>query len=392
MKQKRCWLFIEKAKSVRLHEQEKQALRSDLFLTQGAHKQAHSRQLFFQAFFVALQAHALSIVAGVLVVVLASAGGISYAAERTVPGEFLYPIKVGVNEKLVMAFAASPEKKARWSVQQTERRLVEAEKLVASRGLSLQATTQLAHAVSKHAQQAGDFAKDIEARGDVSGSVAIHSALEASLSAHSRILTAVDDAQSMQLPYVQQLIERVAGATHEASYARAKGEAELIAATPSREAALPAIVQERTGAIEAMVAEMRADEHMLFQGETAVSASAISNEIQIAEQMVQKSRVKIRENNYKQAFILLQEAERISNETSTMMSAVSKSAVVNPSAVLAAPKRNSPLIREAEEYIHAAQQAAEAPPSANAYYILYVDEPANTQDAVQSQPVMQEQK
>src|SRR3990167_7445193 len=126
--------FIEKAKNVCLQEQEKQALLSELFLRMQAHsalskkglmKTKGFRESFFNIFISALQAHALPIVAGVLVVVLASAGGISFSAEQTAPGEFLYPIKIGVNEKLFTAFAVAPEKKAAWSVQQTERRLVE---------------------------------------------------------------------------------------------------------------------------------------------------------------------------------------------------------------------------------------------------------------------------
>lgn len=54
---------------------------------------------------------------------------VSFAAENTLPGDLLYPVKINLNEKVRDALAITPQAKADWAVQKAERRLVEAEKL-----------------------------------------------------------------------------------------------------------------------------------------------------------------------------------------------------------------------------------------------------------------------
>lgn len=67
----------------------------------------------------------VAVVAGFIV----ASSGISYAASRSVPGDLLYPIKVGVNEKVMGYMAFSSKSKAEVQVDLAERRLEEAVKL-----------------------------------------------------------------------------------------------------------------------------------------------------------------------------------------------------------------------------------------------------------------------
>lgn len=56
-------------------------------------------------------------------------GSASFAAENTVPGDVLYPVKIHVNETVRGAIAVSPKAKAEWDVHLVGRRLEEVEKL-----------------------------------------------------------------------------------------------------------------------------------------------------------------------------------------------------------------------------------------------------------------------
>lgn len=56
-------------------------------------------------------------------------GTVSFAAENTVPGDVLYPVKVRVNESVRGVIAVSPKAKAEWDVRLVERRLEEVEML-----------------------------------------------------------------------------------------------------------------------------------------------------------------------------------------------------------------------------------------------------------------------
>lgn len=63
-------------------------------------------------------------------------GSVSFAAESTVPGDVLYPVKVHVNENLRGAIAVTPKAKADWEVEKAERRLLEVEKLADAPNIS----------------------------------------------------------------------------------------------------------------------------------------------------------------------------------------------------------------------------------------------------------------
>src|SRR5262245_60533234 len=66
-----------------------------------------------------------------LALALLFTGGVSFAAEKTVPGDLLYPVKVGVNEEVRGWVALSDHAKASWDARVASRRLEEAEELAA---------------------------------------------------------------------------------------------------------------------------------------------------------------------------------------------------------------------------------------------------------------------
>lgn len=53
-------------------------------------------------------------------------GGIAWAAEGTVPGDLLYPVKVRVTEPIIAGLSVTPARRAQWDVRRIERRLTEA--------------------------------------------------------------------------------------------------------------------------------------------------------------------------------------------------------------------------------------------------------------------------
>lgn len=57
---------------------------------------------------------------------LATGGGAVYAAEGSMPGDFLYPVKIAVNERAIAQLYAGDAGKALWSVKKLERRAREA--------------------------------------------------------------------------------------------------------------------------------------------------------------------------------------------------------------------------------------------------------------------------
>ncbi len=118
--------------------------------------------------------------------------GVAYAAEQSLPGDPLYPVKVSVNENVRGAFAFSPEARAQWETHRLERRFDETERLALHSefkkkrfiiaGANFENHTERMKKMIERMRQNGESesAAEIEAR--MSEMVALHAELQAAIS------------------------------------------------------------------------------------------------------------------------------------------------------------------------------------------------------------------
>lgn len=116
-----------------------------------------TRATFVDRWFSYLQRPAGITIATLLVVTLSS-GGVAYAAEGTLPGNVLYPVKINVIEPLQVAFAPSPKAKALLQMTFAEQRITEAATLARNGELSTTTEAELAANFTKNATGAADAA------------------------------------------------------------------------------------------------------------------------------------------------------------------------------------------------------------------------------------------
>lgn len=116
--------IIQAGKSVSMTERERANIRAQLI----SHiKDTHSKPVaspYVQFFSSALYRHSVSFA---FVAVLFFTGGLSTLADKALPGALLYPLKTGINEKVLSWFAVSEQSKKQLSITLAERRLFEAE-------------------------------------------------------------------------------------------------------------------------------------------------------------------------------------------------------------------------------------------------------------------------
>jgi hypothetical protein len=147
MKNKTFKNFISALKDDRnatLNSEEKASLRTSMFQNLGidpnintgapnimpnhALNSAPIRSPFatrWETFFMSTRIRVM--VTAVLIFVLGS-GGIAFAAEKSLPGDILYPIKTKVNENVIRAVkSVSPSAKANYEIELLDKRLKEAE-------------------------------------------------------------------------------------------------------------------------------------------------------------------------------------------------------------------------------------------------------------------------
>ena len=123
----------------------------------------------------------------ILIIALVASGGVSFAAENSLPGDALYPIKLSVNENVRAGFTFGSEAKAAYDAKRAEKRLIEAEKLAAEGRLSADAQAQVEANFER-------FADRVEARIEAIAqkqpekAAAIAAQFEAALEAHGAVL------------------------------------------------------------------------------------------------------------------------------------------------------------------------------------------------------------
>lgn len=154
-----------------------------------AHTPAKMKEGFFASLF-SMHSKRKYIPTAIVLGLLLS-GTASYAAEGSMPGDLLYPVKVGINEKVGSVLAMSAESKAILEAKFAERRLSEATNLAVENKLTAEKSTKLSNAFAKHADSAVVHTKELEKK-DVSVAIGFASNFESSLVAHETLLSGVN--------------------------------------------------------------------------------------------------------------------------------------------------------------------------------------------------------
>ncbi len=149
---------IRAATNIALSDPEKERMRVHLSeyakLRPIRTAQAAPRYAPQNRFFAFVNMHAMPMMAAVLM--LAVGGGTAAAAERALPGDILYPIKVHVNEEVAATLATTPKAKADWQVARAERRLEEAAMLSVAGKLDDDARAQIDTNLDEHMKSAAE--------------------------------------------------------------------------------------------------------------------------------------------------------------------------------------------------------------------------------------------
>ena len=291
--------IIKKAKKVGLTDTEKSQIRANLLVRMGGlGRQINQRSLIFRVI------KPMPIFASLLVMAMLG-GGVSFAAENSLPGEVFYPIKVKINEEVRATLALSAEAKADWEARRAERRLEELEKLAAAGKLNAETKAKIEANFEKHAEKVKERIAKLESKADVKAAADVSSKLETSLRAHGKILKKFSGTASVAV--------KADAEAHIASTTRAAIELKLASTThPNVESA----AEGKLKAVEHKLQEVR--NFMEKFGTTTAEAEA---RLKLAEETIVEGKVKLEAKAYGEAFALFQKAHRIAQEAKLLMQA-----------------------------------------------------------------------
>ncbi len=123
-----------------------------------------------------------------LVIMVLLGGGVSFAAENSLPGNTLYPVKVKFNEEVRGVLSFGEESKTEWEARRVERRLEEAAELAASGALSSDVSAKIEENFEEHARRVEDRIARFEAENKIMAAADLASKFETSLRVHDQIL------------------------------------------------------------------------------------------------------------------------------------------------------------------------------------------------------------
>jgi len=149
----------------------------------------------------------MPLIAIALLVAAALGGGVSVAANSSLPGDTLWGFKTTVNENVEGAFAANDEAKANWDISVASARLDEAQKLAAEGKLDANAQAALTANFDNHAQDVANLVAKLEAKGNTTAAAAVATRFQATLAQHASAVVEASahqnaDTQAKMAPFL----------------------------------------------------------------------------------------------------------------------------------------------------------------------------------------------
>lgn len=239
-------------------------------------------------------------------------GGFAYAADVSLPGQALYVVKTGVNEKVLGLFAVSNNAKARLEVKLAEERLVEAEKLSVDNRLDTQLALEISNRFRKHADKANTILATIESKKESNDIYDVSIKYESSLVVHSEILTKLESRD----PAVAEIRAEVASHIEGVSRARARVQTAIL---QSGEADTKVSADKNRLSAESILSDIE----QFITRKTANSSSNINSDVSRkflnAQNIYAEGLVKLREGSYGEAYVLFQQSEEEATEAKSFL-------------------------------------------------------------------------
>lgn len=302
-------------KGVTLSADEKAGMKRDLIIFMYDHP-AHVIRSPFAISLASL--HTLRAAMGALLVVVLIGGSIATAAERSLPGDMLYGLKVNVNEEVRSAVTLSSESEAAWEVQRASRRLREAEKLATLGRLDVDTLATLEARFEKHAEAS---ALEAEKSDDAVVKAAVHADIEATFEAHDAVIRTLIESDDTLEEGLEGVRLVVAEHAEEAEDARRAAENELSDATEDALMSLKLRARDIQDDAEDQIDEVEDSFTSAKWKIDPLFADEIEDRLDDAVEIVRDGKRALKDDMVSDALIAFQDAIREAREADVFLSA-----------------------------------------------------------------------
>ena len=164
--------FLKKLESITMSTAERTRMRESLMAYADMHPLATTEVAspsYYSFLFAFMETKRFPLYASLMAVLLITSGGMTFAAERSAPGDSLYAVKVRVTEPLMSALSPSTEGQARVSARLATRRADEVVILASSGRLSDEKSAYLDTAFSQEIKKTVERTDSLTRAGNIEG-------------------------------------------------------------------------------------------------------------------------------------------------------------------------------------------------------------------------------
>ena len=253
-----------------------------------------------------------------IVMLGAGVGGVSFAAEDSLPGDQLYPVKIYFTENVKSALSLDPESDANTEAAKIGKRLEEAGKLALKGRLSQNIADKLDAQFQKHLQKMSEIADKLEEQGKLEAANQIRSRLESILIAHEEILQEITE-NALTRPEIKEIVAKVKNQI-QTQFADNE-ELRIRIEDKLRSKIGPAVQTAAEGKLS--VAENKLDEVESFVEKKSDTLSPeakmkIDAAITAARNAITDGKTKLNSEQYAEAFLLFQKSIALSQQAKIM--------------------------------------------------------------------------
>ena len=238
---------------------------------------------------------------GILIALLlvGGGGGASIAAQSSLPGDTLYPVKIGFNEKIGGAVRFTATSKAEWDSHLAETRLDEVAKLVAENRLNDELEVKLQTAFKLHSDSVEQRLVEMLSGGDAAIAAALAGEFEAGLKTRGEIISRLkaDGVNRIKIEAEINDMKRIRKDAEDDEKNEAKGESE----GPKNS------VEGKIGAASNVIEAVKKSIERIDATSTTTKVEAQA-QLAVAESLLAQAKVKLEAKEYDLAFDLAQQA------------------------------------------------------------------------------------
>ncbi len=242
--------------------------------------------------------------------VIVFTGGTGIAAQQSLPGDALYPVKVG-QEEVRSWFALSTEAQAELSLELAEERLREAEELAVKGELTAEKRADLEARFNDRMKDAYDDMAVLRGDEKYESAADFSSRVKTQLNVHTKVLEGISIKDEKGKPEVDNLIIKVKTKLSENDEKEKEIKSEFEAQEDTK---LQVSAEGKLKAAENKIAEVENFiENKREEVTTGARVEALAK-VESAKSLVAEGKVKLEAGAYAEAFNLFQEAHSISQE------------------------------------------------------------------------------